>query len=154
MIRIPELVTFDEKQKNVNKKWRSNTSIMVPYERSVHFEQPHVQLCSWKPTSFTRTQVCCSNPGRSWQGVFDTTLYDKDCHSLATGRWFSPGTPISFSNKTNRHYITDINSLHRLLELRYVILFDDSKYKYLDCSQITQLFCSFEVLNMYQICRQ
>ena len=50
-----------------------------------------------------------SNPGRSWQGVFDTTLYDKACHSLPTGRWFSPGTPVSFSNKTKRHDITDIN---------------------------------------------
>jgi hypothetical protein len=27
---------------------------------------------------------------------------------LATGRWFSPSTPVSFTNKTNRHDITEI----------------------------------------------
>ena len=25
-----------------------------------------------------------------------------------TGRWFSPGTPVSFTNKTDRHYIAEI----------------------------------------------
>jgi len=24
------------------------------------------------------------------------------------GRWFSPGTPVSFTNKTDCHYITEI----------------------------------------------
>ena len=28
---------------------------------------------------------------------------DKVCQWLVTGRWFSPGTPVSFTNKTNRH---------------------------------------------------
>jgi hypothetical protein len=40
--------------------------------------------------------------------VFDTTLCDKDCQLLATGRWFSPGTPVSSTNKTGRHDITEI----------------------------------------------
>jgi hypothetical protein len=30
------------------------------------------------------------------------------CHSLATSRWFSPGPPVSSTNKTDRHDITDI----------------------------------------------
>jgi hypothetical protein len=25
-----------------------------------------------------------------------------------TGRWFSPGTPVSFTNKTDRHDTTEI----------------------------------------------
>jgi hypothetical protein len=25
-----------------------------------------------------------------------------------TGRWFSPGTPVSSTNKTDHHYITEI----------------------------------------------
>jgi hypothetical protein len=29
---------------------------------------------------------------------------DKVCQWLATGRWFSPGTPVSSSNKTDRHW--------------------------------------------------
>jgi len=37
-----------------------------------------------------------------------TTLYDKVCQWLATGRWFSPGTPVSSTNKTDRHNIAEI----------------------------------------------
>jgi hypothetical protein len=35
-----------------------------------------------------------------------TTLCDKVCQWLATGRWFSPGPPVSSTNKTDRHDIT------------------------------------------------
>ena len=44
----------------------------------------------------------------SWRGVLDTTLHDKVCQWLATGRWFSPGTPFSSTNKTDRNDITEI----------------------------------------------
>jgi hypothetical protein len=37
-----------------------------------------------------------------------TTLCDKVCQWLATGRWFSPGTPISSNNKTDRNDIAEI----------------------------------------------
>ena len=36
------------------------------------------------------------------------TLCDKVCQWLVAGRWFSPSTPISRTNKTDRHYITEI----------------------------------------------
>jgi hypothetical protein len=39
------------------------------------------------------------------RGVLDTTLCDKVCQWLATGLWFSPGTPVSSINKTDRHDI-------------------------------------------------
>ena len=45
---------------------------------------------------------------RSWRGVLDTTLCNKVCQWLATGRPFSPGTPVSSTNKANRHDITEI----------------------------------------------
>jgi hypothetical protein len=32
----------------------------------------------------------------------------KGCQSLATGRWFSPGPPVSSTNKTDRHDIPEI----------------------------------------------
>jgi hypothetical protein len=35
--------------------------------------------------------------------VLDTTLFDKECQWLETGRWFSPGSPISSTDKTDRH---------------------------------------------------
>ena len=37
-----------------------------------------------------------------------TTLCDKVCQWLATGQWFSPGTPVSSTNKTDHHDITEI----------------------------------------------
>jgi hypothetical protein len=33
-------------------------------------------------------------------------LCDKVCQWIATGRWFSPGSPVSSINKTDRHNIT------------------------------------------------
>jgi hypothetical protein len=38
------------------------------------------------------------------------TVRDKVCQWLATGRWFSPDTPVSSTNKTDRHEITEILS--------------------------------------------
>jgi hypothetical protein len=35
-------------------------------------------------------------------------MWFKVCRWLATGQWFSPGTPVSFTNKTDRHNITEI----------------------------------------------
>ena len=37
-----------------------------------------------------------------------TTLCDQVCQWLAAGRWFSPDTPVSSPNKTDRHDITEI----------------------------------------------
>jgi hypothetical protein len=37
-----------------------------------------------------------------------TPLCDKLCQWLATGRWFSPGPSVSYTNKTDRHDITEI----------------------------------------------
>jgi hypothetical protein len=43
-----------------------------------------------------------------WRGVPGTTLCDKVCQWLATGRWVSPGTPIPSTRKTDCHDITEI----------------------------------------------
>ena len=45
---------------------------------------------------------------RSWRGVCVTILWDKVSQWLATGRWVSQGTPVSFTNKTDCHYIPEI----------------------------------------------
>ena len=37
-----------------------------------------------------------------------TTLCDKVCQWLAAGRWISPGTPVSSTNKADRHDIIEI----------------------------------------------
>jgi hypothetical protein len=43
-----------------------------------------------------------------WQGVLDTTLDNKVWHWLVADRLFIPGTPVSSTNKTDRHDITEI----------------------------------------------
>ena len=50
--------------------------------------------------------LCVRIPLR--RDVLDTTLCDKVCQRLATGQWFSPGTSVSSTNKTDRHDITEI----------------------------------------------
>jgi len=40
--------------------------------------------------------------------VLDTTLCDKVCQWLATGRWFSSGTLVSSTNNTDSDDITEI----------------------------------------------
>jgi hypothetical protein len=46
------------------------------------YNQYLLPLTFWIPISLGR-------------GVLDTTLCDKDCQCLATGWWFSQGTPVS-----------------------------------------------------------
>jgi hypothetical protein len=41
-------------------------------------------------------------------GVLDTTLCDKVCQWLVTGRWCSLCTPVSSTNKTDCHDIAEI----------------------------------------------
>ena len=43
----------------------------------------------------------------SW-GVLNTILCDKVCQWLVAGWWFSLGTLVSSTNKTNHHDITEI----------------------------------------------
>ena len=63
---------------------------------------------------FARQSTCtkpvtrCEFESHSWRGVPDTTLCDNFCRWFAAGRWFSPDTPISYTNKTDRHYINEI----------------------------------------------
>jgi hypothetical protein len=47
----------------------------------------------------------CEFESHSWQGVLDTTLCDKVCQRLVTGQWFSLGSPVAATNKTD---ITEI----------------------------------------------
>jgi hypothetical protein len=46
---------------------------------------------------------CCAFESRSWRGTLDATLCDQVCQWQAAGRWFSLGTPVSSTIKTERH---------------------------------------------------
>ena len=71
---------------------------------------------SWSYVSWIYNCLCnqCLSPLALWVriplrwGVLETTLCDKVCLWLAAGWWFSPGTAVSSTNKTDRHDITEI----------------------------------------------
>jgi hypothetical protein len=56
----------------------------------------------------------CLSPLKLWvriplgRGVLDTILCDKVCQWLVTARWFFLGTPVSSTNKTDCHNITEV----------------------------------------------
>jgi hypothetical protein len=89
----------------------------------------NIKMCegpswSWYNGSWIYNYLCnqCLSPLMLWVRFSIrarcTTLYDKVCQWLATGRWCSPGPPVSSTNKTDRHDITEIllkeasNALH------------------------------------------
>ena len=50
----------------------------------------------------------CEFEPSSWRAILDTTLCYQVCQWLATGLWFSPGPPLSSTNKTDCHDKTEI----------------------------------------------
>ena len=68
----------------------------------------------WSYGSWIYNYLCnqCLSPLMLWGRISMrarcTTLCDKVSQSLATGRWFSPGPPVSSTNKTDHHDITEI----------------------------------------------
>ena len=71
---------------------------------------------SWSYGSWIYNYLCyqCPSPLMLWvriplrRGVFNTILCDELCQWLAADRWFSPGTPVSSTNKCDRHDTTEI----------------------------------------------
>ena len=45
---------------------------------------------------------------QSWRGILITTFLEKVCMWLVECWWFSPGTPVFSTNKTDHHDITEI----------------------------------------------
>ena len=60
----------------------------------------------------------------SWRDILDTTLCDNVYQWLVAGWWFSPSTPVSSSNQTDRHDITEI-LLKVALDIITLTLFAD-----------------------------
>ena len=80
----------------------------------MHFLYSEGQSWSWFYGSWSYNYICnkCPSPLMLWVRIpiraRCTTLCDKVCQGLATGRWFSLGAPVSSTNKTDRHDITEI----------------------------------------------
>ena len=68
------------------------------------------------------------------RSVLDTTLCDKVHQLIVAGRWFSPGTHVSSTNKTDCHNITEIllksGIKHQNPSIKYHIL---KIFKYQSC---------------------
>ena len=62
------------------------------------------------------------------RGVLNTTLCDKVCQWFASGRWFSP---LSSTNKTYRHNITEILLKVALNIINYIIQGLIMNYRYM-----------------------
>jgi hypothetical protein len=79
-----------------------------------YFVSPSELSWSWSYGSWIYTYICNQCLSllklcvRIPRGVLDATLCYKVCKWLATGQWFSPATPVSSINKTDRHDITEI----------------------------------------------
>ena len=69
---------------------------------------------------------------RSWRGVLDTTLCNKICQWLATGRWFSQRTLVSTVNKTDRHDITEILLKVALNTINHVVFYVEGAWNFLN----------------------
>ena len=54
------------------------------------------------------TELYYRHESHSWWGVLDTTLCDKVCQWFAASCWFSLGTLIDSTNKTDLHDTTEI----------------------------------------------
>ena len=59
---------------------------------------------SWTYGRWIYNYLCtqCLSPLKLWVRILDTTLCDKFCQWLPTGRWFSLGPPVFYTNKTDR----------------------------------------------------
>ena len=93
---------------------RSRDGMVVGFTTNCAISPYHHESCEFEP--------------RSWRGVLDTTLCDKVCQWLAAGRWFSPGPPVSSTNKTDLQDITEIllivalNAINQTNPLNKVLL--------------------------------
>ena len=68
--------------------------------------------CNCMEVGFTTTYATYLSPLMLWVRLPPrtkcTTLCDQVCQLLVTARWFSPGPPVSSTNKTDCHDITEI----------------------------------------------
>ena len=102
----------------------------------------------WSYGSWIYNYLCnqCLSPLMLWVRISIrvrcTTLCDKVCQWLATGRWFPPGCPVSSTNKTDSHDITEI--LLKVHDIKYQQTIHVREYDmddhYLEMSTTLNLF--------------
>jgi hypothetical protein len=103
----------------------------------------------WSYGSWIYNYLCnqCLSPLMLWVQISIrarcTTLCDKFCQWLATGRWFSPCPPVSSTNKLDCHDVTEILmnvALNTIKQTKYVCL------KYIHFTDTKSLGCVKSVI--------
>ena len=99
-------------------KWHLVHYILTKFEKGLSEPEKHYIMCcvcDCMVVGFTTTYAIsayhhcsCEFESPSWRDVFNTTLCNKVCQWLVTGQWFSPGTLVSSTNKTDCHEISEI----------------------------------------------
>ena len=100
-------------------KWDIRSSHV--YLHFVHLYIRWGPSLSWSYGSWIYNYLCnqclsplsCEFESRSWRDVLDTTLWDKVC------QWFSPGTTVSSTNKTDCHGIKTYNFKSEVYKEQY-----------------------------------
>ena len=75
-----------------------------------------------------------------FQISLDTTLCDEVCQWFAAGLWISLGTLVSFTNKTDRHDITEILLNVVLNTITLTLLYN---HFFSQCSEFCFQYCFF-----------
>ena len=70
--------------------------------------EPATYLCLSEASTWITNAICRGLFRVQWLEKWKKWLLILVCQWLVAGRWFSPGTPVSSTNKTDRHNITEI----------------------------------------------
>ena len=110
---VVKYVTYRESQQSEEK---NNNKAVIYVDLYLYLRIVEGPSWSWLYGSCKSNYLFnqCLSPLKLWvrtplrRGVHDTTVCDQVCQLLATDRWFSSGTPVSSTNKTDRQNITEI----------------------------------------------
>ena len=94
-------------------KITSRKLFKISFFRRSHMGTLCAKTFKWRPghvpyLPYPRYATGCEFEPGSWWGVLDTILCDTVRQWLVTGLWFSPGTPVSSTNKSDRRDIAEI----------------------------------------------
>ena len=81
-----------------------------------------------------------------------TTLCDKVCQWLATGRWFFPGSPVSSTNKTDRHDITEILLKMALNTIKQTNKHSSGSYNVISIPKSSKIFYTKHQITLFVLC--
>jgi hypothetical protein len=105
--------------------------MVAPFPTEVNTIDTNLWESGWENT-LTRLSTADTNLWESgWKNTL-TRLSTEVCQWLATARWFSPGPPVSSTNKTDCHDIAEIlltvalNTIKQTVRKKSIIYFSSS----------------------------